>query len=68
MRDRRTAIIWLLAAACLFAGGGVVQQSLERKSPEYGLVPSAVEASDLLAVIPGGLKAFLVNYYWIRIE
>ena len=68
MRPRLQMIIWLVVAGGLLVAGGMTQQSLQRQSIEQELVPGGEEASDLLSVVPGAVRAFMVNYYWIRLE
>lgn len=68
MRPGLQMIIWIVVAGGLLVAGGMIQQSLQRQSIEQELVPGGEEVSDLLSIIPGAARAFMVNYYWIRLE
>jgi len=65
-------LIWIAIAAAALAGGGVLQTILDRQSRDYQLNPSDVvethPAKTLLTVAPGGLRAPVVSYLWIRAE
>ena len=64
--------IWLAAGALLLAGAAQLQAPLDELSRHYELIPpgTSVHAEHpelaLLTVAPGGLRALLVNYFWIR--
>ena len=63
---------WMLAAVVLLAAAGAVHRPLAEQGRLYELnPPQATEnhpATTLLAVAPGGLRAPLVTYLWIRAE
>jgi hypothetical protein len=66
--------IWLLVAAAMFAGAGLLQGPLDRMSEEAGLVPppAIVKQMDpktiLLTIAPGGLRAPVLGALWIRAD
>ena len=74
MRNRPIILqmLWLLAAATLFAAAGAVHAPLARQGSEFELTPPQIAenypAKTLLAMAPGGLRAPLVTYLWIRAD
>ena len=71
-RSQLTVIAWALIGVCLAVGAGMFQTPLDLQSREYELNPADVAknhpAKTLLMVAPGGLRAPIVNYLWIRAE
>jgi len=71
-RARMMQIVWILAAVGLLAAAGAVQPGLDAQSQQYKLkAPGVLEnhpAKALLTMAPGGLRAIVVNYLWIRAE
>ena len=67
-------LIWLVAAAGLFVASGLLQGPLEARSKAYDLavldnvVARSHPEMTLLTTLPGGLRAPVVNYLWIRAE
>jgi len=67
-------LIWLAVAAGLFAAAGLVAEPLGQHAQESEMVmPDDVVARShpeiaLLTTLPGGLRAPMVNYLWIRAE
>ncbi len=66
-------VFWLLVAAALLAAAGWLQPRLAKLSSSYELVEDQSVArthpeAALLTVAPGGLRAPVVNYLWIRAE
>jgi len=65
-------IVWVLAAAGLLAAAGALQPGLDAQSQQYKLNPPDVlenhPGKALLTTAPGGLRAIVVNYLWIRAE
>ena len=62
--------LWGLIAAALLVGAGIVQYPLSEQGREYELNPPEVARNypgrALLMMAPGGLRAPIVNYLWIR--
>jgi len=63
-------LIWLAAGAALLAAAGALQDPLAENSKEfdpYGkILESEYPEMTLLTMAPGGLRAPLINYLWIR--
>jgi len=72
LRPKTLRIVWLLVAAMLFGGASLVHSPLDKLSRQYELVPAgdATLARHpelaLLRVAPGGLRALVINYFWMR--
>jgi len=72
LRPKTLRIVWLLIAAALFAGAGVLHQPLDQLNREYELLPAGNAAlakhpeMALLRVAPGGLRSVMINYLWMR--
>ncbi|MHC4294147.1 MAG: hypothetical protein ACYSTL_01015, partial [Planctomycetota bacterium] len=64
--------MWGLAAAVFLAAGGMLQGTLDEQSEQYQLNPPEIvenhPAKVLLTMTPGGLRAPIVTYLWIRAE
>ena len=66
--------LWLLAAVALAAGAGSLQRPLEAQSSRYGLNPNENLVAQkypwisLVNIAPGGLRAPVLSYLWIRAE
>ncbi len=66
-------MFWLVAAAALLVGAGLLGPKLSRLNVSYELVQDDSVARThpevvLLTIAPGGLRAPVVNYLWIRAE
>jgi len=65
-------LLCFVAGGMLFAAGGMLQPALDRQSTDYELNPPDVAENyplkALLTMAPGGLRAPVVNYLWIRAE
>ncbi|MCD6364862.1 MAG: hypothetical protein J7M14_03215 [Planctomycetes bacterium] len=74
MRPGTNVIVYLLVAAVALGGAGWLQGPIDREREDYELVsPGNVVAEQhpgyaLLTIAPGGLRAPIVNYLWIRAE
>ncbi|RPI64437.1 MAG: hypothetical protein EHM48_00835 [Planctomycetaceae bacterium] len=74
MRSSPTLLqwIWVAAAIVLFVVAGLLLTPLDTQSQSLGLVPPGDVVSkehpemSLLTILPGGLRAPLITYYWIR--
>ena len=72
LRPKTLQVVWLVIAAILFGGASLVHQPLDRLSRQYELVPAGNAALArhpelaLLGVAPGGLRALIINYFWMR--
>lgn len=64
--------IWVLAAAGLLAAAATLHGTLDTLSEQYEINPPDVvenhPAKTLLTMAPGGLRAVLINYFWIRAD
>ena len=58
----------LLLAAGLLAAAGLVRRPLDDARRDDEILTEADAASSLLEVIPGGLRAPIIAYLWIRVE
>ena len=69
---RVTQALWLGVAAVLLAAAGQLQPRLVKLGTTYELVqdssPGGSDLEALLTIAPGGLRAPVVNYLWIRAE
>ena len=69
-RPRMTQFVWIATAAALLLAAGAIQRPLAERARDYELVaPNVLENHPelvLLSVAPGGLRAPVVNYLWIR--
>ncbi len=69
---RTKQVIWLGVGAGLLALAGMMQRPLRSQSQRFELVPKGnIVARDhpeaaLLTMAPGGLRALLINFLWIR--
>lgn len=67
-------IFLLVLAGVLVISAGTVQQKLDARSRQFELTPEGGEVAEnspgkaLLTIAPGGLRAPLVNYLWIRAD
>jgi len=65
-------LLLAMAAVLLLVAAGMLQPLLDRQSRQYRLNPPEVVENyplkTLLTVAPGGLRAPLVSYLWIRAE
>ncbi|MCJ7543882.1 MAG: hypothetical protein MUP47_04845 [Phycisphaerae bacterium] len=65
-------MLWFVAAAVLLAAAGQLQPVLVKLGSSYELVqdssPGGSDLEALLTIAPGGLRAPVVNYLWIRAE
>lgn len=74
MRPWLIQVLWLLAAAGLLAPAGALQQGLDRRSSKYGLntgeklVAQTYPWVSLVNIAPGGLRAPIISYLWIRAD
>jgi len=61
---------WLAAGLALLVTAGLLQDPLQRQVAEHELIPPDVSENHpevaLLTMAPGGLRAPIVNYLWIR--
>jgi hypothetical protein len=66
--------VWLLVAAAMIAGAGMLQAPLDRMGMEAGLLPPlGIEKetdakTKLLIIIPGGLRAPILSALWMRAD
>ena len=71
---RISQFLWLVLAGACLVGAGRLQQPLDASREEYELVPPGNVVNEnfpgyaLLTIAPGGLRAPVVNYLWIRAE
>jgi len=65
---RLIQVLALLVAAALLAAAGLVQGPLDEARRHDEILTDAEAASSLLEVIPGGLRAPIIAYLWIRVE
>jgi hypothetical protein len=66
-------VAWLAAAVLLLAGTGWLRSELSRQRGQIGSIRREAMTRErpevaLLALAPGGLRAPVVNYLWMRIE
>jgi len=70
--QRTKQFLWVAIAAGLLVLAGLVQGPLDKRREHYGLVPPGDVVAQrnpeiaVLTVAPGGLRALVVNYLWIR--
>ena len=71
-RSHIMQVVWIVAAAGLLVAGGLLHRQLDAQSSQYELNPPEVAqthpAKALLTMAPGGLRAPLVGYLWMRAE
>ncbi|MGA2265706.1 MAG: hypothetical protein ABSH10_04670 [Phycisphaerae bacterium] len=72
-RPRIIQVLWLLTAAGLLAAAGLILPRLAGLNAVYEVGPAESVArthpeAALLTIAPGGLRAPVVNYLWIRAE
>jgi len=71
-RSRMVQLMWFLVAAVLLAAAGMLTASLDRHLEEHELVPPGNVVAErhpelaLLTIAPGGLRAPVLSYLWIR--
>ncbi|KPK84916.1 MAG: hypothetical protein AMJ81_04585, partial [Phycisphaerae bacterium SM23_33] len=72
-RDRLAQLAFLAAAAAALTAAAMLQAPIEAQRSRAGLVTVAADEAvakhpkiALLQVAPGGLRAALLNYLWIR--
>jgi hypothetical protein len=74
MRSWLTQGLWLVAAAGLVAAGGAIQRPLDERGRRFGLNAIDRQVAQthpwvaLANIAPGGLRAPIVDYLWIRAE
>ena len=65
-------VLWLVVATAMLAAAGWFQPKLAKMSSSYELIQDDTGAHSyleaLLTIAPGGLRAPVVNYLWIRAE
>ena len=71
-RSRLVELFWILLAVGFLTVAGTLQPPLDEQSRIYEINPPQVAenhpAKMLLMMAPGGLRAPIVNYLWIRAE
>ena len=73
-QPRLIQLLWLMVAGALLTTAGLLQKPLDDKSVQYDLAakddPSSFTHPEvrLLTLAPGGLRAPVVNWLWIRSE
>jgi len=72
IRPKTAKWIWLLAAAVALGGGAMFRRPLDALREEHELAPPGNYLNErhpeiaLVNVLPGGLRAWAVNFFWIR--
>jgi hypothetical protein len=72
LRPRTLQIIWLLVAAMLLTGAAMVHGPMDQMGRQYELAPAGQAAMAkhpelaLVQMAPGGLRALVINYFWMR--
>jgi len=73
-RPRVKQLLWLLSAAACLTAAGLLQPLLDVQREDHELVPPGNVVAEghpeyaLLTIAPGGLRAVMVNYLWVRSE